>query len=383
MPGRAQRARTPPAAIAVAHQLGIVARRRSGAGLSAFGGVKRRFTHTGTWNGVDIFDDYGHHPVEIAAVLKAARRCHVQAASSPSSSRTATPGSATSSTTSAPASTMPTPSSSPPVYAAGEAPIEGVDQRCAGRAHAAPRPSRRRGRWPVPRAAAPAWSARPSGPAIPSSASAPARSAPWAYALPRNWPKRRGCNGCMLRATIDTWPARAAALTPNAEIAPSSPGSASAAGRSFCSSPTDAEDLALFLSAARPDRSRSIVIGVGSNLLVRDGGIPGVVIRLSAKGFGRGGAVTAKRIHAEGRRFPTSALAGLCPRRGRRRLRISSTASPATIGGALRHERRRQRRETRERLVEAQRASIARASATRSRIADMGFTYRHSAAPET
>ena len=43
------------------------------AGLKAFGGVKRRFTHTGTWNDVDIFDDYGHHPVEIAAVLKAAR----------------------------------------------------------------------------------------------------------------------------------------------------------------------------------------------------------------------------------------------------------------------------------------------------------------------
>ena len=42
-------------------------------GLSAFGGVKRRFTHTGSWNGVQIFDDYGHHPVEIKAVLKAAR----------------------------------------------------------------------------------------------------------------------------------------------------------------------------------------------------------------------------------------------------------------------------------------------------------------------
>jgi UDP-N-acetylmuramate-alanine ligase len=35
--------------------------------------VKRRFTRTGDWNGVAIFDDYGHHPVEIAAVLTAAR----------------------------------------------------------------------------------------------------------------------------------------------------------------------------------------------------------------------------------------------------------------------------------------------------------------------
>jgi UDP-N-acetylmuramate--alanine ligase len=60
------------AAIAVAHELGLSADdiRK---GLAGFGGVKRRFTHTGTWNGVEIFDDYGHHPVEIRAVLKAAR----------------------------------------------------------------------------------------------------------------------------------------------------------------------------------------------------------------------------------------------------------------------------------------------------------------------
>ncbi len=43
------------------------------AGLAAFSGVKRRFQLTGTWNGVQIFDDYGHHPAEIAAVLDAAR----------------------------------------------------------------------------------------------------------------------------------------------------------------------------------------------------------------------------------------------------------------------------------------------------------------------
>jgi UDP-N-acetylmuramate--alanine ligase len=43
------------------------------AALAAFGGVKRRFTRTGEWNGITVIDDYGHHPVEIAAVLKAAR----------------------------------------------------------------------------------------------------------------------------------------------------------------------------------------------------------------------------------------------------------------------------------------------------------------------
>jgi UDP-N-acetylmuramate--alanine ligase len=43
-------------------------------GLASFEGVKRRFTRTGAHNGVTVFDDYGHHPVEIAAVLTAARR---------------------------------------------------------------------------------------------------------------------------------------------------------------------------------------------------------------------------------------------------------------------------------------------------------------------
>jgi UDP-N-acetylmuramate--alanine ligase len=60
------------AAVAVARGIGIPpeAIRR---GLAAFGGVRRRFTHVGNWNGVDIYDDYGHHPVEVAAVLRAAR----------------------------------------------------------------------------------------------------------------------------------------------------------------------------------------------------------------------------------------------------------------------------------------------------------------------
>jgi UDP-N-acetylmuramate--alanine ligase len=43
------------------------------AAMRNFKGVKRRFTKTGEWNGVTVIDDYGHHPVEIAAVLKAAR----------------------------------------------------------------------------------------------------------------------------------------------------------------------------------------------------------------------------------------------------------------------------------------------------------------------
>ncbi len=60
------------AAIAVASEAGI-ADEAIKAALKTFSGVKRRFQLTGTWNGVSIYDDYGHHPVEIAAVLKAAK----------------------------------------------------------------------------------------------------------------------------------------------------------------------------------------------------------------------------------------------------------------------------------------------------------------------
>src|SRR5260370_14806419 len=71
MPGR-NNARNATAAIAVARELGVrddLIRKA----LAEFGGVRRRFTRTGEWNGVPIIDDYGHHPVEIAAALRAAR----------------------------------------------------------------------------------------------------------------------------------------------------------------------------------------------------------------------------------------------------------------------------------------------------------------------
>ena len=60
------------AAVAVAHELELspAVMRRA---LAGFSGVKRRFTRTGVSNGVTVIDDYGHHPVEIGAVLRAAR----------------------------------------------------------------------------------------------------------------------------------------------------------------------------------------------------------------------------------------------------------------------------------------------------------------------
>ena len=63
------------AAVAVAVEMGIdddVIRQ----GLASFTGVKRRFTRTGEAHGITVIDDYGHHPVEIAAVLKAARQAY-------------------------------------------------------------------------------------------------------------------------------------------------------------------------------------------------------------------------------------------------------------------------------------------------------------------
>lgn len=59
-------------AIAVAAEAGIPDEKIR-AGLASFSGVKRRFQPTGEWNGVSFYDDYGHHPAEIAAVLQAAR----------------------------------------------------------------------------------------------------------------------------------------------------------------------------------------------------------------------------------------------------------------------------------------------------------------------
>jgi UDP-N-acetylmuramate--alanine ligase len=60
------------AAIAIGRELGAP-EKAIRKGLAGFGGVRRRFTFTGEARGVKVVDDYGHHPVEISNVLKAAR----------------------------------------------------------------------------------------------------------------------------------------------------------------------------------------------------------------------------------------------------------------------------------------------------------------------
>ena len=69
--------------------------------------------------------------------------------------------------------------------------------------------------------------------------------------------------------------------------------------------PADVEDLQ-FLMRALPEEIPVTVIGLGSNLLVRDGGVDGVVVRLSARGFGKM-EVSRETASAWARRWPTSA----------------------------------------------------------------------------
>ncbi len=142
--------------------------------------------------------------------------------------------------------------------------------------------------------------------------------------------------------------------------------------------PADADDLALFLQNLNPEIPVT-VIGVGSNLLVRDGGIAGVVVRLTAKGFGQTVREAGNRIRA-GTALPDKRLAAFARDEG-----IGGFAFfhgiPGTIGGALRMNAGANGVETRERLVEAH--AVDRQGERRIlSSAEMGFTYRHSAAPE-
>jgi len=134
--------------------------------------------------------------------------------------------------------------------------------------------------------------------------------------------------------------------------------------------PADVEDLATFL-AARPDDLRLAVIGVGSNLLVRDGGIPGVVVRLSAA-FGK--------VEAQGRRVRAGAAAlDANVARAAADAGISGLeflrGVPGTIGGALKMNAGCYGREIKDIFVEAT-ALDGRGNKVRLTPADMQFVYR-------
>jgi len=165
-------------------------------------------------------------------------------------------------------------------------------------------------------------------------------------------------------------------LTPGAEIAPFT--WFRVGGRAeLLFQPADTDDLALFLSRLDPAIPVH-VIGVGSNLLVRDGGVPGVVIRLSAKGFGHA-IREGDRIRA-GTALPDKRLAAFARDEGLGGFAFFH-GIPGTIGGALRMNAGANGAETRERLVEA-RAVDRHGRRQVLSLAEMGFTYRHAAAPE-
>lgn len=140
--------------------------------------------------------------------------------------------------------------------------------------------------------------------------------------------------------------------------------------------PADEEDLSVFLEAL-PEEIPVMVVGVGSNLLVRDGGIPGFVVRLSARGFGEVEQVSETELRA-GTAVPDKRVAAAALDAGIAGFHFYH-GIPGGIGGALRMNAGANGVETRERVKEV------RALDRQGRVHilsndDMGYAYRHSAA---
>ena len=140
--------------------------------------------------------------------------------------------------------------------------------------------------------------------------------------------------------------------------------------------PADADDLAYFLGRI-PAELQVTVIGLGSNLLVRDGGVPGVVIRLG-RGFSHVAVEPENRIRAGtavpdvklARAAADAGIAGLAFYRG----------IPGSVGGALRMNAGAHGRETKDVLLEA-RAVDRQGRMHRLPLAEMQLAYRHCGVP--
>ena len=141
--------------------------------------------------------------------------------------------------------------------------------------------------------------------------------------------------------------------------------------------PADEDDLAYFLPRLPPDVS-VLVVGLGSNLLVRDGGVPGVVIRLG-KAFADVGVERGHRVRA-GAGAPDVKVASAAAKAGIAGLAFFR-GIPGSIGGALRMNGGAYGGETKDVLVEAHGLTRRGERVTFSN-AEMGFGYRHSGAPE-
>lgn len=140
--------------------------------------------------------------------------------------------------------------------------------------------------------------------------------------------------------------------------------------------PADADDLATFLYARSPE-TRVSVIGVGSNLLVRDGGIPGVVVRLPGA-FGRI-SVEGTRIRA-GAAALDAAVARAAAEAGIGGLEFLR-GIPGTVGGALKMNAGCYGKEIKDIFVEA---TVIDGKGNKHTLsaADMGFVYRKAQVPD-
>lgn len=140
--------------------------------------------------------------------------------------------------------------------------------------------------------------------------------------------------------------------------------------------PSDEEDLSAFLKAV-PEEIPLLVVGIGSNLLVRDGGVPGFVVRLSAKGFGEVEQVCDTQLRA-GAAAPDKRVAAAALEAGLAGFHFYH-GIPGGVGGALRMNAGANGVETRERVVEV-RALDRKGEVHVLSNADMGYAYRHSSA---
>ena len=142
--------------------------------------------------------------------------------------------------------------------------------------------------------------------------------------------------------------------------------------------PADEEDLAYFLSVV-PEDVPLLVVGIGSNLLVRDGGIKGFVIRLSAKGFGSVDQISDTRLKIW-RRCADKRVAATALKAGLGGFHFYH-GIPGSIGGALRMNAGANGVETTNRVVEVTALDRQGNRITLSH-GDMGYRYRHSDAPK-
>ncbi|HWD13079.1 UDP-N-acetylmuramate dehydrogenase [Pseudochrobactrum sp. sp1633] len=142
--------------------------------------------------------------------------------------------------------------------------------------------------------------------------------------------------------------------------------------------PADEDDLAEFLKNV-PEEIPVMTVGIGSNLLVREGGIPGFVVRLSAKGFGEVEQVSDTRLRA-GTATPDKRVAAAALEAGIAGFHFYH-GIPGGIGGALRMNAGANGVETCERVLEV-RALDRKGNLHVLSNADMGYAYRHCSAPK-